>query len=205
MKKVILPVVIAAMLLAALVLGVGNFAYQAGWSARDAKAKELAAESARQITRLIAEKTHLAQEKDVELEQAKDALEEEIASYQQQLSDIAARKRADKTKENQRGITQTTQPETEARTDDFFAAVLDPDAVRLHNQARRGGGGGKDGGSASTGYEEVSEVAPSRPVTGLEFARNDLEVVRLYRELAIAHDELVDWVSRECSAISQGE
>ena len=35
---------------------------------------------------------------------------------------------------------------------------------------------------------------PGNPVTGKELSENDLAVVRMYHELAIRHQALIDWV-----------
>lgn len=79
------------------------------------------------------------------------------------------------------------------------AAVLDEHTVRLLNDARAN----RDwqAGSASDRDDEEGRAAAVAPaVTGTAFAVNDLEVVRLYHELAARHDGLVEWVIRQCVA-----
>jgi hypothetical protein len=79
-------------------------------------------------------------------------------------------------------------------------SVLDPYSLRLLNDARRAATRDRPGvdpraagrGDAPGG----ASAAASGPVTGGEFADNDLEVVRLYKELAARHDALVDWVEQ---------
>jgi hypothetical protein len=74
--------------------------------------------------------------------------------------------------------------------------VLDPESVRLLDQARAAPAAGVASGSAGGADAQVGAAAPAAPaVTGGEFAENDLEVVRLYKELAARHDGLVDWVN----------
>lgn len=80
-------------------------------------------------------------------------------------------------------------------------AVLDEHTVRLLDSARANRDW-KAGGAPGRDDEEVRTAASASPVTGTEFAMNDMEVVRLYHELAARHDGLVDWVIRQCVAES---
>lgn len=79
-------------------------------------------------------------------------------------------------------------------------SVLDDGTVRMLNNARAGF---PDPGSSAAGRgHEASGAFTATPpyVTGGELARNDLEVVRLYHILATRHNDLVDWVEKQCSA-----
>jgi hypothetical protein len=90
------------------------------------------------------------------------------------------------------------QPETAAHGDPgrplLGRAVLDGRTVRLLNDARTNRPGAQDGSAAPSADEEGRATA----VTGTDFALNDLEVVRLYHELAARHNGLVDWVLHQC-------
>jgi hypothetical protein len=81
-------------------------------------------------------------------------------------------------------------------------SVLDDGTVGLLNAARTGPVRLDAHGRATFGTdgEGTAPAYSGRPVTGREFAENDLEVVRLYRALAINHDALVDWVNQQCVA-----
>lgn len=82
-------------------------------------------------------------------------------------------------------------------------AVLDERTVRLLDAARRGPDADRaaSSGAAPAGADEASGApAPAAPVTGAAFAANDLEVVRLYHQLAARHAGLVEWVREQCLA-----
>jgi hypothetical protein len=64
---------------------------------------------------------------------------------------------------------------------------LDPDTVRLLNAAR------EDRPVDPAGGLDAKES--QAPVSVSEFVDNDLEVVRLYHDLATRHDALVNWVA----------
>jgi hypothetical protein len=77
-------------------------------------------------------------------------------------------------------------------------SVLDRRTVGLLNDARAGLAPAP--GSAPAGADAEGEATASSPtaITGRIFADNDLEVVRLYHELATRHNGLVDWVNHQC-------
>jgi hypothetical protein len=78
--------------------------------------------------------------------------------------------------------------------------VLDPESVRLLNQARAAATvGAASGAAVGADAQGRAAAASSSPVSGGEFADNDLEVVRLYKDLAARHDQLVDWVNSKLS------
>lgn len=72
-------------------------------------------------------------------------------------------------------------------------SVLDAHTVRVLNEARAGGA--QDHGDTGPRADEAGRATA---VTGTDFALNDLEVVRLYHELAARHNGLVDWVLYQC-------
>lgn len=79
-------------------------------------------------------------------------------------------------------------------------SVLDRLTVRVLNDARTNAAPAEAGGT-SPGADAEGEASANAPttITGADFADNDLEVVRLYRELATRHNGLVDWVNRQCA------
>ena len=80
-------------------------------------------------------------------------------------------------------------------------SVLDRLTVRVLNNARANADAQTpEAGSSSAGADAEGEASADAPttITGADFAGNDLEVVRLYHELATRHDGLVDWVNRQC-------
>lgn len=78
-------------------------------------------------------------------------------------------------------------------------SVLDRLTVRVLNDARTNAAPAEAGGT-SAGADAEGEASADAPttITGADFAGNDLEVVRLYHELATRHNGLVDWVNRQC-------
>lgn len=72
-------------------------------------------------------------------------------------------------------------------------AVLDAYTLRVLNEARAGGTQGD-----SDPGPRADEAGRATAVTGTDLALNDLEVVRLYHELAARHSGLVDWVNHQC-------
>lgn len=78
-------------------------------------------------------------------------------------------------------------------------SVLDRLTVRVLNDARTNAAHAEAGGT-SAGADAEGEASADAPttITGADFAGNDLEVVRLYHELATRHNGLVDWVNRQC-------
>lgn len=79
-------------------------------------------------------------------------------------------------------------------------SVLDRLTVRVLNDARTNAAPAEAGGT-SPGADAEGEATANAPttITGADFADNDLEVVRLYHELATRHNGLVDWVNRQCA------
>lgn len=80
-------------------------------------------------------------------------------------------------------------------------SVLDHLTVRVLNNARANADAqAPETGSSSAGADAEGEASADAPttITGADFAGNDLEVVRLYHELATRHNGLVDWVNRQC-------
>lgn len=80
-------------------------------------------------------------------------------------------------------------------------SVLDRLTVRVLNDARTNTDAAPaEAGGTSTGADAEGEATANAPttITGSDFADNDLEVVRLYHELATRHNGLVDWVNRQC-------
>lgn len=81
-------------------------------------------------------------------------------------------------------------------------SVLDRLTVRVLNDARANTDAAPaEAGGTSPGADAEGEASASAPttITGADFADNDLEVVRLYHELATRHNGLVDWVNRQCA------
>lgn len=89
----------------------------------------------------------------------------------------------------------------EGKNDEGQSALLDPKScgkfyfdsisVRLLNDARQGTEAGLD--AAVSGNEEV---ATATSIGIEEFVANDLEIIRMYHDLAKRHDELVDAVEK---------
>ena len=79
-------------------------------------------------------------------------------------------------------------------------SVLDRLTVRVLNDARTNAAPAEAGGTYP-GADAEGEATANAPttITGSDFADNDLEVVRLYHELATRHNGLVDWVNRQCA------
>lgn len=80
-------------------------------------------------------------------------------------------------------------------------SVLDRLTVRVLNDARANTDAApREARGTSPGADAEGEASANAPttITGADFADNDLEVVRLYHELATRHDGLVDWVNRQC-------
>lgn len=80
-------------------------------------------------------------------------------------------------------------------------SVLDDRTVGVLNAARAGPVRVDADGRATLGSDAQGPTPAysGRTVTGRELVLNDLEVTRLYRELAINHDALVDWVEGYCA------
>ncbi len=81
-------------------------------------------------------------------------------------------------------------------------SVLDRLTVRVLNDARTNTDAAPaEAGGTSPGADAEGEASAnaSTTITGADFADNDLEVVRLYHELATRHNGLVDWVNRQCA------
>lgn len=91
---------------------------------------------------------------------------------------------------DQKDRTNETQSTAEASAFQCPAFVLDVGTVRLLNAARQGATVDSAGGSAEA-LDAPSGIAISKLID------NDLEVVKLYKELAIRHDELVDIVEKK--------
>lgn len=77
-------------------------------------------------------------------------------------------------------------------------SVLDRRTVGLLNDARAGLAPAPGGAPAGTDAEGEATASTPTAITGRIFADNDLEVVRLYHELATRHNGLVDWVNHQC-------
>lgn len=80
-------------------------------------------------------------------------------------------------------------------------SVLDRLTVRVLNDARANADAAPtEARGTSPGADAEGEASADAPttITGADFADNDLEVVRLYHELATRHNGLVDWVNRQC-------
>lgn len=73
------------------------------------------------------------------------------------------------------------------------SAVLDGRTVRLLNEARANTELAHS--DAGAGADEEGRATA---ITGADLALNDLEVTRLYHELAARHSGLVDWVHAQC-------
>ena len=81
-------------------------------------------------------------------------------------------------------------------------SVLDRLTVRVLNDARANADAAPaEARGTSPGADAEGEATADAPttITGADFADNDLEVVRLYPELATRHNGLVDWVNRQCA------
>lgn len=80
-------------------------------------------------------------------------------------------------------------------------SVLDRLTVRVLNDARANTDAAPtEARGTSPGADAEGEASADAPttITGADFADNDLEVVRLYHEMATRHNGLVDWVNRQC-------
>ena len=81
-------------------------------------------------------------------------------------------------------------------------SVLDRLTVRVLNDARANADAAPtEARGTSPGADAEGEASADAPttITGADFADNDLEVARLYHELATRHNGLVDWVNRQCA------
>jgi hypothetical protein len=98
---------------------------------------------------------------------------------------------------DQHGITLSQNPqEIHNGIQDCGSFTLDSGTVSLLNAARQGG----TLGSVSGGNEALDAAST---VTISKFVDNDLDVVKLYHELAARHDQLVDEVEQKLSLQAQ--
>jgi hypothetical protein len=183
-----------------------NRAEQRGWDRRDDQAQVEAAEAERNAGTILLENVADAAERDRIANDKIDALNAAAHTRAGTLSEhLAAQERTQPPTPTQGATHGPVRPSEPA----FAAAdvprpllghsVLDAFTVGVLNDARRNAPGPTPGGAAP-GADAEGQAAASAPtnITGRLFADNDLEVVRLYHELATRHDGLVDWVNHQC-------
>ena len=163
------------------------FVYDLGWDARDAKVqKELAAQRAQDLETF---KTNTATAARLNAETAL-----QITSERDRQLSIAEQLQAH--------LNTQLKGSPHAKSPLLGSCVLDAESVRLLNRARAAA----ELPAGSPAVRADAEVeAPAAPdwapiVFGADFAANDLEVIQLYKDLAIRHDGLVDWVNDQLKA-----
>lgn len=200
------------LLLVIAVIGGGMWALdsaeQRGWDRRDAQAQKEAA------------KQQASADKELRENIADTATREQVAIQAIEQSNEAATTRADTldkhlarqerarpltppkgaTCDNHPAHAQPALEEPAAARPLLGHSVLDARTVRVLNDARQNAPAGPAPGGATNDADAEGEAAASAPttITGRLFADNDLEVVRLYHELATRHNGLVDWVTHQC-------
>lgn len=207
LRKLALPALLAAAVWWGLHTLQGR-AYDQGWSERDAQA-----------TAELRTAQELALKR--RQENAADAMEREFAANQtaqdinqraQKLETAlrAALNRKDTVHEprDASGHVAATLPDAAAAPSAVEALVLDRDlpvpvpVVGVLNAARAtpraGQPGHTDAELDAAGRAAADDQARFGPVTLTDLALNDLEVVRLYHQLAARHAGLVDWVNQQC-------
>lgn len=181
-----------------------NRAEQRGWDRRDAQAQAEAHAAEVKAGEIILENIADAADRDRAASAAIDQLNQAAAVRARTLNDHLAAQEA--TPFQPQGTTHddnlpvaghTPAPALSTRPL-LGQSVLDRRTVGLLNEARAGLAPAP--GSAPAGADAEGEAAASAPtaITGRIFADNDLEVVRLYHELATRHNGLVEWVNHQC-------
>lgn len=179
----------------ALAVWLKQLGYQEGFKARDAIAQTEKATAADARTKALLQNVANARENDL---QTIARLERSNALQ----TALAKRLTARLTEQEQTPYTATQEnPSEQTPLPPLLGqSVLDDGTVRLLNAARRGDRDPESGSAAERGDAEGGAFAATAPyVTGRALAENDLEVVRLYHQLATRHDQLVDWVNQQCT------
>lgn len=189
---------------AAAMLGAGwwalSAAEQRGWDRRDAQVKAQELQDVRKELKTAVESAVTDQRVTTQIEVANQVATTRAKTLNQHL----ARQERNYTPKAIQGATHDPVPDPQQPTAQLDVArpllghaVLDAFTVRLLNDARAGAA--PDIGPPASAADAEGEASASTPttVTGGDFADNDLEVVRLYQELATRHNELVDWVKRQ--------
>lgn len=192
--------------LAAAIVGAGwwalSAAEQRGWDRRDAQAQLEARQALDEANRIVRENIADAAARDQAAAATIDKLNAVAAGRAKTLNEhLAAQELTPQGNPHDAlsgGQPTAAQPAV-AHRPLLGHAVLDAFTVRVLNDARANAAGPAPGG-APAGADAEGQAAAFAPttITGRDFADNDLEVVRLYHELATRHDGLVDWVNRQC-------
>jgi hypothetical protein len=200
-ESIRLPLMIILMIVAFVMVG---RAENAGYERRDQQLRTQHAEQIAQLERQWGQNVLAAQ---AESKQVRQELEKTERTSTERIKTLSAHLKAqEKTYlERRHDRAPNTQDPPEpgslaAGSPDrplLGAAVLDEHTVRLLDNARANRDD-EGGGAAGRADEEVRAAAAAAPVTGTEFAENDLLVVKQYHQLATRHDRLVDWVNKQC-------
>jgi hypothetical protein len=181
--------------LSALLLGLGLWwsgtaLYQAGYDARDAIALR---ERATKAETTVAQATTNVRESRAEDLQLQAQLKTQLAAATARASQLD---RALKKQERTPFIATTNPTPDHAETKPLLGqSVLDVFTLCLLDAERQGVA--RPGTACAPGRTDAqvdaAAFAPTE-VGGGDLARADLDTVRLYRELALRHDGLVDWI-----------
>lgn len=177
-----------------------------GWERRDATAQKEAAQAGEQLAAERLQNTIDAAAREAQLEVELADLAENAAARQLELSAHLAQQAKipyqPRKIAHEKGNTEPAPAPADGHDRPLLGqSVLDEWTVRLLDDARANRpSAGQDSGAAAQRDAEGAAAAPVAPITGAEFASNDLEVVRLYHDLAKRHNELVDWAHAQCLA-----
>lgn len=179
-------------------------AEQRGWDRRDAIAQSEAYAAEQRAGEIILENIADAAARDHAAQEAIERQRQAAATRTRTLSDHLAQQEATRPQGAPRDHDSAhAQPATDlaaAPRPLLGHAVLDRRTVGLLDAARRNDPLDPAPGGAAGLADAEGAAAASAPtnITGRHFAENDLEVVRLYHELATRHGGLVDWVNHQC-------
>lgn len=203
--KRLLPVLLIALAAWWLVTALER-AEERGWQRRDATAQKEAAQAAEERAAERLQNTLDAAARDARLEIELADLAENAAARQLELSAHLAQQAKipyqPRKIAHEKGTTESAPAPSDGHDRPLLGqSVLDEWTVRLLDDARANRPADTaNGGAARASDAEGPAAAALAPITGAEFASNDLEVVRLYHDLAQRHNELVDWAKAQCLA-----
>ena len=185
-------------LIGGVIFGVHTHGHRAGWNERELQAQSDAAAIRRAVLDEVADNFADAGRRDAQAFEREAAINQRHELRHAELKTHLARQAATPYQPKESSDAQDTEPNPGRPL--LGQCVLDDTTVRMLDDARADRKSTpEDGGGAGATDEEGNATAATAPaITGGQFAENDLEVVRLYHQLAGDHDELVEWVQRQC-------
>lgn len=190
-------------LISGVIFGVHTHGHRGGWNERELQAQSDAAAIRKAVLDEVTDNFADAGRRDAQAFEREVALGERFEARHAQLKSHLARQAA--TTYQFKESPNAQEAEQNPGRPLLGQCVLDDTTVRMLDDARADRKPTpEDGGGARETDEEGKATAATAPaITGGQFAENDLEVVRLYHQLAGDHNELVDWVQHQCLSMGQ--